>query len=87
MAIENVAVRSFNAGFSNLYFEDEEFADEIDRLVKQFGKDVLHAVESLKKKKGVSSGEVDMSKITVRVLLQDDVPVVELPPIPSDEND
>lgn len=80
MAISKVSARSFNAGFSDLFFEDEEFSEEIDRLVSEFGKNVLNAIESLKKKKNVSSNRIDSAKLTVRVLIQDDREVIELPP-------
>jgi len=85
MPINEVSIRSFNAGFAEMFFEDEQFADEIDKLVKEFGQNVLNAVKSLKERKDVNGDMVDMSKITVRVLLRDNRTVIEMPPVPIEE--
>lgn len=85
MPINEVSVRSFNTGFADMFFQDEQFADEIDNLVKEFGQKVLEAVKSLKERKDVNGDMVDMSKITVRVLLRDNRSVIEMPPVPVEE--
>lgn len=85
MPINEVSIRSFNTGFADMFFEDEQFADEIDRLVKEFGQNVLNAVKSLKERKDINGDMVDMSKITVRVLLRNDRKIIEMPPTPIEE--